>query len=94
MSSRKPTLRELRHVDKVNFISSDERFYEPNYEHYRPSDELVSIVDQLLVAHGQGWGIRRIGVWSHVLPLARSGSRSLPAQGWKIHLSAIEDNCK
>ena len=94
MSSRKPTLRELRHVDKVNFISSDERFYEPNYEHYRPSDELVSIVDPLLVAHGQGWSIRRIGVWSHVLPLARSGSRSLPAQGWKIHLSAIEENCK
>lgn len=94
MSSRKPTLRELRHVDKVNFISSDERFYEPNYEHYRPSDELVSIVDPLLVAHGQGWSIRRIGVWSHVLLLARSGSRSLPAQGWKIHLSAIEENCK
>lgn len=94
MPAGKPTLRELRHVDKINFISSDDRFYEPNYDHYKPSDELASIVNALLSAHGRGWGISQIGVWSHVLPPAGSGTPALPTQGWKIHLSAIEENCK
>nr|WP_180165158.1 class III lanthionine synthetase LanKC [Stenotrophomonas sp. SbOxS2]NYT98078.1 protein kinase/lanthionine synthetase C family protein [Stenotrophomonas sp. SbOxS2] len=94
MSAGNPTLRELRHVDKINFISSDERFYEPNYDHYKPSDELASLVYPLLAAHGRGWDIRRIGVWSHVVPPVGSGVPMLPAQGWKIHLSAIEENCK
>lgn len=94
MSAEKPTLRELRHVDKINFISSDERFYEPNYDHYKPGNELASVVAPLLAVHGRGWQIRRIGVWSHVLPPADSGMPALPAQGWKIHLSAIEENCK
>lgn len=94
MSVGNSTLRELRHVDKINFISSDERFYEPNYDHYKPSDELASLVHPLLATHGRGWGIRRIGVWSHVLPPADSGVPALAVQGWKIHLSAIEENCK
>ncbi|KRG50832.1 class III lanthionine synthetase LanKC [Stenotrophomonas maltophilia] len=94
MSAGNSTLRELRHVDKINFIGSDERFYEPNYEHYKPTDELVSIVNSILLEHGRDWSIRQIGVWSHVLPPAKSGVRPLPSQGWKIHLSAIEENCK
>ncbi|WP_421567817.1 class III lanthionine synthetase LanKC [Stenotrophomonas sp. PD6] len=94
ISTGKPTLRELRHVDKINYIGVDERFYEPNYDHYKPSEEFSSIVTPLLLAHGQNWGILRSGVWSHVMPIGDSAASPLPVQGWKIHLSAIEENCR
>lgn len=94
MASENPTLRERRHVDKITFINSDDRFYEPDYDHYTPSDELAAIVRPLLAAHGRGWEIRQKGVWSHVMPGGDAQVGSLPIQGWKIHLSAIEDNCR
>jgi len=94
MASENLTLRELRHVDKITFINSDDRFYEPDYDHYTPGDELAAIVRPLLAAHGRGWEIRRKNVWSHVTPGGDAQVRSLPIQGWKIHLSAIEDNCR
>jgi len=62
MASENLTLRELRHVDKITFINSDDRFYEPDYDHYTPGDELAAIVRPLLAAHGRGWEIRRKNV--------------------------------
>lgn len=88
------SLREARHIDKFNFIGSDDQFYEPSYDHYRPTEELVNIVRPLLETECKTWGVRRVGVWSHVLPLNDPIAKPLPAQGWKIHVSATEKNCR
>lgn len=83
------SFREARHIDKVFFLGADERFYEPNYAHYRPSDELYSLVQSRLASQERAWDMQRIDVWTHVIPVADQ----LPAQGWKIHVSATAANC-
>lgn len=87
------SFRENRHIDKTFFVGSDARFYEPNYTHYRPSDELISLVEPMIVTRGAVWKTHRADVWTHIIPSAGSAAR-LPAQGWKIHVSANENNCR
>ncbi len=86
------SLRDARHVDKTFYIGIDDLFYEAVDVHYRPSDEFSSIVNAMLEARGKGWTIFRQGVWSHVSP-PTGNDRNLPAQGWKIHVSATGANC-
>lgn len=94
MSGRKRSLREARHVDKFAYIGGDDRFYEQGYSNYRHSDEFSSIVQSALDGHGLTWEIQRVGVWSHVVPAGDASAAPLPTQGWKIHVSANESNCK
>lgn len=86
------SLRDDRHVDKTFYIGIDDLFYEAVDVHYRPSNEFSSIVNATLDAHGKGWKVFRQGVWSHVSP-PTGNDRNLPAQGWKIHVSATGANC-
>ncbi|MYM29463.1 membrane translocator [Duganella sp. CY15W] len=88
------SLREKRHVDKAFYRGSSEMFYEPNYAHYRPADELKSLVETLIQERGLPWRTHRADVWTHIIPVANSAPVKLPKQGWKIHVSAIESNCK
>jgi tRNA A-37 threonylcarbamoyl transferase component Bud32 len=85
-----PSLREARHIDKIFFLGTDPRFYEQNYVHYRPADELMSLVEPMARADSAEWEIKRVDVWTHVIPLARK----LVKQGWKIHVSANVANCR
>ncbi len=94
MLGRKKSLREARHIDKVFFMGTEGRFYEPVYKQYRPSDELISLVKPMLEARGLQWGIQRLDVWSHVMPSSGAAAIELPTQGWKIHISANETNCR
>src|SRR5437764_2615351 len=85
-------LRDARHVNKMLYIFIDDLFYEAYDRHYTPSDEFTSLVHGILGNKSKSWEIFRDGVWSHVRP--RSGSNKLlPAQGWKIHVSATTTNC-
>lgn len=94
MSTRQRSLREARHVDKSGYLGSDERFYEQSYDAYVPSDELADIVRDALQVAASAWQIKRVGVWSHVVAGADPDGPQLPVQGWKIHLSATESNCR
>ena len=85
-----PSFRESRHIDKVFFLGVDARFYEQNYVHYRPADELLALVEPMAQADSAEWEIRRVDVWTHVIPRARK----LVKQGWKIHVSANVANCR
>ena len=94
MLGRKPSLREARHIDKVFFTGIDDLFYESVATHYRPSDELRTLVQAMLDERGLAWDIRRKDVWSHVRPVEHTAETQLPTQGWKIHVSANEQNCR
>ncbi len=82
------SLRDMRHVDKTYYLGSDDRFYELNYTHYTPSDELLDLVRPMLEPLGAAWQVRRADVWTHVMPVPQDGEPELLAQGWKIHVSA------
>ncbi|WP_273668931.1 class III lanthionine synthetase LanKC [Janthinobacterium fluminis] len=94
MVRRAKSLRERRHIDKAYYRGSSELFYEPNYPHYHPSDELKSSVDSLIAARGASWRTHRTDVWTHVIPFFNGVPVNLPNQGWKIHVSATESNCR
>ena len=82
-------LRDARHLDKFMFTLMDQLFYEPVESRYRPWDEYKAPVAQLLEELGADWSIQRDGFWYHVHP---NGSYSIPAQGWKVHVSAAIHN--
>lgn len=89
------SLRDARHVDKTFYLGVSEQFYERNYSHYEPSSELVKLVESLVLAHGSKWEIQRSDVWTHVIPSKENPAFvKLPKQGWKIHVSATNMNCK
>lgn len=94
MLSRKTSLRDARHVDKIFYMGTDDLFYEPSYSHYRHSDELSSLVKSMLEARSLQWEIQRHDVWSHVMHSPGATPINLPTQGWKIHVSATETNCR
>ncbi|MEH6420337.1 class III lanthionine synthetase LanKC [Pseudomonas sp. CGJS7] len=94
MLGRKRSLREARHIDKVFFMGADDRFYEPVYSHYQPTAELLDLVEPMLQAQQPRWEAQRSGVWSHVTPAPGTKPILLPKQGWKIHVSANEGNCR
>jgi hypothetical protein len=89
------SFRDARHVDKTYYLGSDKRFYEPNYEHYEPELELRRVVDDVIACQESGWHIVRSGVWTHVMPADDNpNATELLRQGWKIHVSATNMNCK
>jgi serine/threonine protein kinase len=96
MQTKIDSFRDYRHIDKAFYIGSDNRFYEPNYRHYIPSDELRSEIEVIVEADRVAWTVHRLDVWTHVMPTDGKGGRykSLPDQGWKIHISATNLNCK
>lgn len=94
MSARQRSLREARHMDKAAYVGGDERFYELSYNQYRPSEDFRSIVEAEIEAAGRAWTIHRIGVWSHLATHGDPVAGNLPPQGWKIHVSATQENCQ
>ncbi len=82
-------LRDARHLDKFMFTLMDELFYEPVETRYRPWDEFKAPVAELLAELDADWTIQRDGFWYHVHP---NGSYYIPAQGWKVHVSAAVHN--
>lgn len=81
-------LRDARHLDKYIFTLRDDVFYEPFEIRYKPSQEYVVAITELLTELGRDWMITRDGVWFHTHPRRFS----LPAQGWKVHVSATLGN--
>ncbi len=87
------SLRDIRHIDKTFYMGSDDRFYEPNYLHYVPSDVLRVLVEPIIDRDDHEWSIHRADVWTHIIPQIVDPARRLPDQGWKIHVSATTENC-
>lgn len=88
------SLRNLRHVAKTFYLGSDERFYEPNYAHYIPAEDFIAIVTPLIEDSPFDWVVHRADVWTHIMPDTDSSIYKLPNQGWKVHVSATNLNCK
>lgn len=86
------SLRDARHIDKTFYLLADDLFYEPVDVHYDPSDEFTLLVNTMLRDRSNHWEIWRNGVWSHVGPPSGTDT-NLPAQGWKVHISATDANC-
>ena len=82
-------LRDARHLDKFMFTLMDELFYEPVETGYRPWDEYKAPVAEILDELDADWTIQRDGFWYHVHP---NGNYHIPAQGWKVHVSAAVHN--
>lgn len=81
-------LRDARNLDKFMYILSDELFYEPCEAHYEPSQEYISLVEDLLRELASDWTPTRDGFWFHIHP----ERFALPDQGWKVHVSASLSN--
>jgi serine/threonine protein kinase len=81
-------LRDLRHIAKFFYLVADNRFYVPFESAYEPSEEYMAIVRNLLAQSASEWSAEPDGFWFHVHPKGRT----LPAQGWKIHVSATVSN--
>lgn len=88
-------LRNVRHSDKFLFILADRKYYEQFESHHIPTREYIDLVTELSKDSSCPWQITHEGFWVHVHPCdpPESGdgapqSRSLPYQGWKIHVSA------
>lgn len=94
MASVISSFRDVRHIDKTFYLGSDARFYEPNYVHYVPNDDLRSIVQPFLQDSPVEWMIHRADVWTHIIPDTDDSVYKLPSQGWKAHISATNLNCK
>lgn len=95
MLSSIKSLRDERHIDKVFYLGVSEKFYERNYTHYVPSDELFEIVESIVASYDSNWTLHRSDVWTHVIPgIENEGFTKLIVQGWKIHVSATNLNCK
>ena len=84
-------LRDARHLDKFMYTLMDERFYEPVETRYRPFDEYKTIVSDLVSELGINWTINRDGFWFHTHPEL---AVDIPAQGWKVHVSATVSNAQ
>lgn len=92
MGVRSRSLREARHVDKWSFVGDNKKFYELNYDAYIPDGELSEIATAAFESHSLPWKLKRRDVWTHVVP-ADGLPPIMPAQGWKIHVSANDRNC-
>lgn len=82
-------LRDARHLDKFMFTLMDETFYEPVETLYRPLQDYRVAVDDLIRELAFDWTISRDGFWFFVHPTQEF---DIPAQGWKIHVSATIEN--
>lgn len=65
-------------------LQVDPEFYEP-LDRYRPRNHFLEVAEAFVPVTSQ---IMQESFWTHVKPI---GSRSL-MQGWKIHVSATQDN--
>lgn len=69
-----------------NFCHAHREWYE-SFDRYRPGDELLRVARATLPP---AWRTQRDGIWFHAKP----PEVQLPAQGWKIHVSATPLNCE
>lgn len=87
------SFRDQRHIDKTMYLGHSRLFYESTLDHYKPKDELITCLDALISDTDLEWRSGRDGVWTHVTPVHTDGSvQRLPSQGWKIHISATNQN--
>ena len=82
-------LRDARHLDKFMYTLMDQLFYEPLETRYRPWEEYKTPVAELINELALDWTITRGGFWYMVHPV---NEYSIPAQGWKVHVSASLGN--
>ena len=80
-------LRDARHLDKFMYTLGDELFYEPYEAHYKPANEYLDLVTDLL-KDSTDWITTREGLWFYSYPR----QFAFPAQGWKVHVSATIAN--
>lgn len=74
-------------VQKVFYTVAHSLFYE-SLDHYQPDKATyLALVKGLLAAD---WEVVRKGVWFHAVPKGKG----LAAQGWKIHVSATQENAE
>jgi serine/threonine protein kinase len=66
--------------DQYLFTALDREHFE-NIQNYKPTGELIDVVRRELPSN---WLIESKGTWTH----CGSNDHSIPAQGWKIHISA------
>jgi serine/threonine protein kinase len=81
-------LRDARHLNKHIYTLRDDIFYEPFEARYEPSQEYLTVVTSILGDSGRDWITSRDGFWFHTHP----PQFSLPAQGWKVHVSTTLGN--
>lgn len=81
-------MRDLRHVGKFFHLLAHDLFYVPFERAYKPSEEYVSIARDFVAGENGQWRAEANGFWFHVHPV----NCKLPAQGWKIHVSATASN--
>ena len=67
--------------------SREHRDWYESSSHHVPTPEFLSVARRVLPL---SWTPRLRGVWTHVSPPSGGTSRR---QGWKIHVSAIPENC-
>ena len=68
-------------VPKTTYLLADDHFYEP-LDRYPPV--LTDYFEQVRALVPESWVLVRQGVWFHAVPK----DKEMPAQGWKIHVSA------
>jgi len=88
--------RDIRHIDKSAYLGVNDSFYEPFYDHYIPSKELLEIAESFIGKSQFDWHVHTSGVWTHIVPDYESNNKKgfLADQGWKIHISATNKNCR
>ena len=77
-------LRDVRHLEKSTYILGDNLFYEPYEAHYKHTGEYLALITEILKDNSAEWNTKREGIWFYVYPR----DFALPAQGWKVHVSA------
>lgn len=94
-------LRDARHVNKFAYVRTRSLFYEPFERHHDPSDEYISLATSLFHETPGHWTVIRDRFWFNAFPKASVPPESMgpeprmsswPAQGWKIHVSAVPEN--
>jgi tRNA A-37 threonylcarbamoyl transferase component Bud32 len=82
------SVRDSRNVAKDLYTLLDKHFYSDFHVNYQPNDGYLSIAKAQIERLRPEATVARAGLWTHVRPIPRQ----LPAQGWKIHVSATTDS--
>lgn len=89
-------MRDARHIDKFMYVLAPSPFYEPlSTPYYVPEPGFHEVVGQIIRRETNGNPEPLVatpeGLWIHV---HTRRSADLPAEGWKIHVSATIDNAE
>ena len=89
------SFRDERHIPKAGYIEAHDKFYEPAYDQYKATTELLDVVKSVLEKKSINFDVLTENVWTHITyqngPIQNG---KLLEQGWKVHISANNMNCK